>query len=697
MDPENSSGADDLSGFAAVIRFDGAPVDTRMLARMLDAIDYRGPDGRREWTNGQAAIGHLMLHTTAESLSETQPLTSQDDSFVLAMDGWLANRDELRSDLVARGARLRTDTDAELVLRAYETWGDDCPCHLDGEYAFVLWDGARREGFCARDHAGMRPLHYHSDGRRLVVASDLAGVLAAADFEHRPNRDMIAEHLANQWFSRDETLWQGVMRMLPAHSMRVGPSGHRLRRYWMPPFEAKLRYAKDEEYYAHYRDLLSDCVRRTSRSHLPLSCEVSGGLDSSGVFAAAHYLNLAGRLQAPSLTGYTYNFGAHTTLEVDEIEYGRAVAEHLGVPLCEVLPFLPELEWFLERGQLDRDMPPYPNAAMARNIGLTAIENGSRVVLNGEGGDEFLTGNALYYADQITAGEWRDFAESFAADRAVFGLRATIGRVMRYGVANALPLSVRQWGRRRRRFKLQDRFGSAYEWLAPDLRQRLVRRKQTVDQQTFDGIRSPARRGMFMSLQDGFLGYAHEYMSRNAARTGYELRSPMYAREFIEFTFAIPSQLRMRGGVRKFIHVEAMRGMLPDKVLRRRSDVRFNLPFERHLDTLASPMVGSILRCSSDLVGPSGLAGLCGMYRDRQHTSSPMYELWGVVGCNNLFRLSPNQGLARGDLAKMATSSSKRISKRPYAAPSLVLYGSVRDLTGTNSGALAGDGSTMMP
>ena len=71
MDPENSSGADDLSGFAAVIRFDGAPVDTRMLARMLDAIDYRGPDGRREWTNGQAAIGHLMLHTTAESLSET--------------------------------------------------------------------------------------------------------------------------------------------------------------------------------------------------------------------------------------------------------------------------------------------------------------------------------------------------------------------------------------------------------------------------------------------------------------------------------------------------------------------------------------------------------------------------------------------------------------------------------------------------
>ena len=231
-----------MSGIVAIFRFDGAPVDSGAVAAMTEAIGYRGPDGIAPWDGDGAAVVHLMLRTTAESLEEAQPLANEDASLVLVMDGWLANYDELRADLLARGAVLRTRSDAELVLRAFEAWGEDCPRHIDGEYAFVVWDARRREALCVKDHAGMRPLHYHWDGRRLLVASDLAGVLAAGDFEPRPNPGMVAEHLANIWYSRNETLWEGVTRLLPAHTMRVGESGPRLRRFWLPSRGAAIRY-----------------------------------------------------------------------------------------------------------------------------------------------------------------------------------------------------------------------------------------------------------------------------------------------------------------------------------------------------------------------------------------------------------------------------------------------------------------------
>ena len=159
-----------MSGIAAIIRFDGGPVARADIERMTAAMDYRGTDGIAHWTADQAALGHCMLRTTAESLEESQPLANEDASLVLVLDGFIANYEELRRDLLARGARLRDRSEAELVLRAYEAWGEDCPVHIDGEYSFLVWNARRRQVFCARDHAGMRPLHYHWDGRRLIVA-----------------------------------------------------------------------------------------------------------------------------------------------------------------------------------------------------------------------------------------------------------------------------------------------------------------------------------------------------------------------------------------------------------------------------------------------------------------------------------------------------------------------------------------------
>ena len=149
-----------MSGIAGIIRFDGGRVEPGQIEKMTAAMSYRGPDGINHRVLGPVALGHCMFRTTSESLEETQPLANEDESLTLVMDGWLSNWEELRAELLAKSARLRTRADAELVLRAYEAWGADCVAHIEGDFAFVIWDARRCEAFCARDRMGNKPLFY---------------------------------------------------------------------------------------------------------------------------------------------------------------------------------------------------------------------------------------------------------------------------------------------------------------------------------------------------------------------------------------------------------------------------------------------------------------------------------------------------------------------------------------------------------
>ena len=259
-----------MSGIAGIIHFDGRPVEPGQVEAMTAAMHYRGPDGINHWRRGNVALGQCMLRTTPESLEETQPLTNEDESLVLVMDGRVDNWEELRRELLGKGAVLRTRADAELVLRAYEVWGRDCLPHIDGDFALVIWDARRQEAFCARDRVGNKPFNYHWNGRTLVFASELHTILALPWVAEVLNQDTLAEYLGTEWYSLDETLWQGVLRLKPAHCMVAkGQGGLRLQRYWVPDLQPTLPCRTDEDYIEYYRALFTDVVRRMSRSLAP--------------------------------------------------------------------------------------------------------------------------------------------------------------------------------------------------------------------------------------------------------------------------------------------------------------------------------------------------------------------------------------------------------------------------------------------
>lgn len=146
-----------MSGIAVIWNRSGRPVEMGQLVQMTQLMEHRGPDGARHWVQGPIAMGHRALNTTPESSLERQPLLDEAAGLGLTFDGRIDNRDELKSVLAADRTNGRVETDAELVLAAYRKWGEECPQHLLGDFAFAIWDEPRKRLFCARDHLGVRP------------------------------------------------------------------------------------------------------------------------------------------------------------------------------------------------------------------------------------------------------------------------------------------------------------------------------------------------------------------------------------------------------------------------------------------------------------------------------------------------------------------------------------------------------------
>ena len=626
-----------MSGIAAVFHFDGSLVERGTVEHLTHEMHYRGPDGITHWQAGSAALGFCALHTTTESLSCAQPLISDDGQLVLVQDGYLHNLEALRNELETKGAKFRTTSDAEVILRAYELWGEDCSRRLEGEFAFVIWDARQGTAFCARDHAGLRPLHYHWDGKRLTIASDPGAVLIAPGVPREVNKPIVAQILGNEWITRGETIWKGVMRLLPATWASFGRDGMRSAVYWSPPAEVTIRYSRDQDYFDHYRELLEDCVRLASRSQLPIASDVSGGLDSSAVFAIAEDLRRKGRLLSPEVKGYTFKFEKGST--ADELDYARLVASHVGSNVHEIEPFLPNLEWFAEQAHLDRDMAPYPNSAMAVSIGKALVEAGCRVLFNGEGGDEWVGGRPYYYAEQIAERDWAAVSRSFREDLADIGVREASYRLARFGILPFLPAGFVSLLRSALTPKGPNGFNGAF-WLDPELEELLIECRNTADRSSAMAIVNRPRRSMFETLKSPFSELSRDQVNRQHARVGFEPRTPMYARKFIEFAFSTPERIRLRGDSRKHVHIHALRGLLPEKVRNRRTKADFSLAFARHLDKMGDTLGNSLSADGGGYLSQSGMKRLYSRYRRRPIDQGPIWELWGAFSVTDPFDLS---------------------------------------------------------
>jgi len=620
-----------MGGIAAIFNFDGKPIEHREIAAMTKAMDYRGIDGISNQIDGPCAFGACESHTTTHSNEASQPWSNEDSSLILLLDGYAANHAELRRDLIQRGVRLRNRSDAELVLRAYETWGEQCPSRIEGEFAFVIWDAANQSAFCARDHQGLRPLFYHRSRTRLVLASDFAAFHTALAQPPEPNDDVLIQLCANHCVFREDTVWQGIKRVRPAHFVKFYREGARGERYWYLPEPYSIRYSTDEEYLEHYRHVLTESVRQSSRTQSTAGYEVSGGLDSSAVFAIADLLHKREDLPAPMIAGYT--LAGPRNSEADETQYSSAVGEFLRRPIHSSKLHIPDFEWFQQVAKCNMDIPYYPNSAMMLNMYQAMARDGCRVAINGLGGDEWLNGSVGLFHQSIVARDWHLLGRSIRAVGTDWSTVQAARAFGRFGLRPIISKPVRKLAAHLNA-RLALREPPATPWLTAEARGRLEDVSAKYDQMMRSENGGDDR---YYSLDFPMRTWILEHASRLRAQCGIEGRHPLASRAFIEFWAATPDAIRLRGRQTKFTHRAAMKSILPKEVTGRQSKAEFGSVVTAQRSAIATDLTDQMQEQVAFLIDKKGVDNLILLAQEKNNEASWKWPLFGIVATNQLY------------------------------------------------------------
>jgi len=544
-----------VSGIAALFHPDGAPAEPSTVERMLAVIPYRAVDGCGVWHRGPIAIGHARLCTTPEASAETSPFVDEAAGLVLSMDGRVDNRDDLIEELKTRGYRTLTGTDAEIMLRAWQCWGTDAFARVIGDFALALWDETKRTLVCARDPLGVKSFYYYQGAGFFLCASELHQLFQDPRVPRRPNEPAVAEILVRMPVNRTETLFEGVLRLEPAHCLCVSQRGIERKRYYDPDPSREISYRTDEEYSEHFLSLFKEALRCRLRSVKGVTSDLSGGLDSSSVVCLTESLRKSGQAQVDSFESFSVRFPPGPAGEAEYVE--------------EVLHQYPHRHTYVSPGtapltELTRqvahylDVPDYPNGVCADYAPILGPRDDLRVRLTGVGGDEWFTDTYFEYADLLSHLRLASLLARLRSEGDSFS--GSVSNLWRYGVLPLVPENlksvIRQWRTPHQSTALVPRAFAARTGLS----QRISMRWPVPR------CRSFAQQALYRIYSYGTRIFWRDIDARWNARFRLEGRHPFLDRRVMEFGFAVPYSQLYRRNTTKFVLREAMRGILPERV-----------------------------------------------------------------------------------------------------------------------------------
>lgn len=553
--------------------------------RMLEAMRGRGADRVGFWRGptaeaaegeGDRGRGACALLGVARHAWELDPgfcgdvLVVAEGDLVVAADAAIYYRDDLRRRLARCGVHASGDTASHLILAAYRAWGTECAEYLEGDFAFVVWDRAARRVCAARDFSGKRTLFYAELGETLVIASTVAGVLAHPACPEELNMTALAETAGGLFAASHETAYRAI-RALPGGWTLVGRIGSEGAagwaepvRHWRPPAMAPRDDLSFEEAAHVLRELLERAVCERIPPRAPASVWLSGGWDSTAVFAAGRAALRAGG-DPHALLPVSMSYPPGDPGREDELI--QAVADHWQVPVHWVdITHVPFFDHVRERAA-QRDEPfAHPFEMWLRALARGSRAVGAHVALDGVGGDQLFQVSEVYLADLLRAGRWRELAREWRAK----GMHGTGFRnFFRWAVQPLLPAPALRAAAMLRNGRplvgYLERRPPAWFDEGFVRRHRLEERERAFTPQ----------RGRISCVSYETKWYlTHPYFPRVfgcvsgiTLEEGVEIRSPLYDKRIVEFALTRPRWERSSGPETKRLLRRAVRGLLPDEVL----------------------------------------------------------------------------------------------------------------------------------
>ena len=541
--------------------------ESAILHRMIDALAHRGPDGEGTWVdqNSRVFFGHRRL-SILDIAAGSQPMTTIDEQLVITYNGEIYNHAELRVELESHGHRFKTDhSDTEVLLYGYREWGPGLLEKLNGMWSFAIYDRPRNEVFLSRDRFGKKPLFYYADDRNFVFASELTALRLHPEVPANVSSEALQKFFAYGFIPAPWTLLDRVKKLPAGHWMKVSlPSSRcQIQKFWefeLEPFET-IPQNPERVWGEELVQRLDEAVRCRLEADVPVGVFLSGGIDSTTIatLAARHH---------PSIETFSIGFEEKS---FDEREFARLAAETAHTRHHEEI-LSPDryLNWALATaGKLDEvmgDSSILPTALVSR-----LARQHVTVALSGDGSDELFAGYDPFRAlkpanlySAIVPGKFnralRSLAERLPVSHVNMSLDFKLKRLFR-GLSYPRPYWLPAWMGPLDPQEIGELFGSRPDpeelyaeaiaaWNHPSA-------KNDVDRTTQFFVR--------LYLQDDILVKT----DRASMMHGLEARCPFLDMNVVDFARRIPSSYKLRGRVTKYILKEAVRGLIPDRVIDR--------------------------------------------------------------------------------------------------------------------------------
>lgn len=584
-----------MCGIVGIVNLrDQRPVDPDLLSRMNETQFHRGPvEGGLHIADG-VGFGHRRL-SIIDLSGGHQPLFNEDGSVAVVFNGEIYNYRELMKELTDLGHRFQTHSDTEVIVHAWEEWGEACVLRFRGMFAFGLWDSNTRACFLARDHMGVKPLHYAflSDGT-LLFASELKALLAHPAVSRQIDPCAVEEYFAYGYIPEPRTIFTSCRKLSPGYSLLLSSSQTepRIQRYWDVPFR-QIPVTSEEQICAELIDRLRESVNSQLVSDVPLGAFLSGGVDSSAVVAM-----MAGVMNEP-VTTCSIGFG-HAAF--DESAYAAKVANqygtrhHIETVESDDYDLIDLLARLYDEPYADSSaLPTYRVCGLAKKH--------VTVALSGDGGDENFAGYRRY---RYALGEER-VRSLFpsAVRRPLFGF---LGR--HYPKADWAPRAFRAKTTLESLSRdLVDGYFHGVSIMPDRIRSRLFSarfRSQLQGHQASDVMRQHAGTAptddplsllQYLDMKTYLPGDILTKVDRASMAHALEVRVPILDHHFVEWVSGLPPDMKLRGSEGKYILKRSLEKHLPDDILYRKK-MGFSIP-------LANWLRGPLrLRVRDSLLGP---------------------------------------------------------------------------------------------